>query len=107
MSVSHVITFTAFDGCAAGPTQRAFTVNVAARNGEDEIDLKVAQVSPGVAQVEYTLPAEAQMSLSVYNVAGRRIATILEGRQPAGTGSAQWAVQEPGANLVLRAAEER
>ena len=25
---AHVITFTAFDGCAAGPTQCAFTVNV-------------------------------------------------------------------------------
>ena len=30
---SHVITFTAFDGCAAGPTQCSFTVNVAAGQG--------------------------------------------------------------------------
>ena len=89
---SHVITFTAFDGCAAGPTQCAFTVNVIPANG---IDLKVTQLSGGVAQVEYTLPAEAQMSLAVYNVAGRRIATIVEGRQPAGTRSAQWVVTNP------------
>ena len=57
---------------------------------KEEIDLKVTQLSSGVAQVEYTLPAEAQMSLAVYNVAGRRVATIVEGRQPAGTRSVQW-----------------
>ena len=29
----HTITFTAFDGCAAGPTQCSFTVNVSATKG--------------------------------------------------------------------------
>jgi len=62
---------------------------------KDGIDLKVRQASGGVAEVVYTLPAEAQMSLSVYNVAGRRIATILEGRQPAGAGSARWVASSP------------
>ena len=62
---------------------------------KDEIDLKVTQVAAGVAQVEYTLPTEAQVSLAVYNVAGRRVATILEGRQPAGTGSARWVPVNP------------
>jgi len=62
---------------------------------KDAIDLKVTQVSGGVAQVEYTLPAEARMTLSVYNVAGRRIATIAEGIQPAGTRSARWVPTNP------------
>jgi hypothetical protein len=62
---------------------------------KDDIDLKVTQVAAGVAKVEYTLSTEAEMSLSVYNVAGRRVATIVEGRQPAGTGSAQWAPVNP------------
>ena len=44
---------------------------------------------------EYTLPDEAQMTLSVYNVAGRRIATIAEGQQPAGTRTARWAPTNP------------
>jgi hypothetical protein len=71
---------------------------------KDEIDLKVTQVSAGVAQVEYTLPAEAQVLLSVYNVAGRRIATIVEGNRPAGTSSAQWVPTNLVPTGVLRAA---
>jgi hypothetical protein len=62
---------------------------------KDAIDLEVTQVSGGAAQVEYTLPAEARMTLSVYNVAGRRIATIAEGIQPAGTRSTRWVPTNP------------
>jgi len=62
---------------------------------KDAIDLKVTQLSQGVAQVEYTLPTEARMTLSVYTVAGRRIATIVEGVQPAGTRSARWVPTNP------------
>jgi len=54
------------------------------------IDLKVTEVSGGIAQVQYTLPVEAQTTLFVYNVAGRRVATLVDGRQPAGTTSIQW-----------------
>jgi hypothetical protein len=57
---------------------------------KDAIDLKVTEVSGGVAQVQYTLPVEAQTTLFVYNVAGRRVATLVDGRQPAGTSSIQW-----------------
>ena len=62
---------------------------------KDEIGLKVTQVSGGAAQVEYTLPEEAEMTLSVYNVAGRRVATIAQGRQPAGTGTVKWTAPNP------------
>jgi len=62
---------------------------------KDQFALKVTQVSGGAAQVEYTLPEEAEMTLSVYNVAGRRVATIAQGRQPAGTGSVQWTAPNP------------
>jgi hypothetical protein len=81
----------------------------AANKKKDDVDLKVMQLSSGVAQVEYTLPAEAQMSLAVYNVAGRRIATILEGRQPAGTRTTQWVstTRAPGVYFVqLRTADK-
>jgi len=58
---------------------------------KDALDLKVTQVSGSTAQVQYTLPVEAQTTLFVYNVAGRRVATLVDGRQPAGTTSIQWA----------------
>jgi len=81
----------------------------AAGKKKEEVDLQVTQLSSGVAQVEYTLPAEARMSLAVYNVAGRRIATILEGRQPAGTRTTQWVstTRAPGVYFVqLRTADK-
>jgi hypothetical protein len=35
------------------------------------------------------------MTLAVYDVAGRRVATIAQGRQPAGDGSATWTATNP------------
>ncbi len=67
------------------------------------------QTSSGVAQITYSLPAEAEMTLAVYDVAGRRIATIAEGRRPAGEGSATWTAAHPGKTVYfvqLRAGEK-
>ena len=41
-------------------------------------------------RIEYALPEPAVVTLSVYDVTGRRIRTLTEGLQPAGTHTATW-----------------
>jgi len=56
--------------------------------------LSLAAPSPnpsrGNARLSFTLPTESDLSIRVYDVAGRGVATLLEGRRPAGNGSIQW-----------------
>jgi hypothetical protein len=68
---------------------------------DDDPDLRVVQLSANVAQVSWSLPVEADMTLAVYDVAGRRVATIAEGRRPAGEGSATWTVARPGKTVYF------
>jgi len=68
---------------------------------DDDPDLRVVQLSANVAQISYSLPTAADMSLAVYDVAGRRVATIAQGRQPAGDGSATWTVAHPGKTVYF------
>jgi hypothetical protein len=44
----------------------------------------------GPAQIEYSLPHETAMKLRVFDVAGRQVADLVEGRQPAGRHVVQW-----------------
>jgi len=64
-------------------------------------DLRVVQLSANVAEISYSLPTEADMSLAVYDVAGRKVATIAQGRQPAGAGSVNWTVAHPGKTVYF------
>ena len=45
----------------------------------------------GTTQITYTLPAPTAVRLAVYDVLGRRVATLAEGRRPAGTHRATFA----------------
>lgn len=44
----------------------------------------------GKTEVRYTLPAACGLSLAVFDVAGRRVRTLVEGRQEAGPHSVSW-----------------
>src|SRR5262249_35496239 len=44
----------------------------------------------GVTRIDYALPAAAKVRLALYDVAGRRLATIAEGPRTAGAHSEPW-----------------
>jgi len=44
----------------------------------------------GITIVEYTLPVESAVSLSIYDLTGREIVTLIQGRQRAGYYRALW-----------------
>jgi subtilisin family serine protease len=44
----------------------------------------------GWTGIAYSLPDDADVLLEVYNVAGKRVRTLVDGRQPAGTWSVAW-----------------
>ncbi len=44
----------------------------------------------GTTRMSFVLPTEGEMSIRIYDVAGRGIATLLSGTHAAGTGSIQW-----------------
>lgn len=46
--------------------------------------------SPGPSSIRYSLPVEGPVRLSVYDVAGREVAEIVDRRMPAGTWVARW-----------------
>lgn len=60
------------------------------KDDADDPELRVIRLDGGVAQLEYELLEEADVTLAVYDVAGRRVATLEQGRQPAGTRSVTW-----------------
>ncbi|MEW6412749.1 MAG: FlgD immunoglobulin-like domain containing protein [Candidatus Zixiibacteriota bacterium] len=43
-----------------------------------------------VTIIEYSLPARAQVNISIYNILGQRVTTIVDSEQPAGTHTAVW-----------------
>lgn len=43
-----------------------------------------------ITRMEYSLPEACNVRLEVYDVAGRRIATLVDGRQEAGGHSLSW-----------------
>ena len=52
--------------------------------------LRVFPVSAGVGRVEYSLEEESDVMLAVYDLAGRRVATLERSRQTAGSHAAAW-----------------
>ena len=46
--------------------------------------------APGSARIEYTLPRPSQVRLSVYDLAGARVATLVDGFETAGRSARAW-----------------
>jgi flagellar hook capping protein FlgD len=89
-------TITTFDGSSAFSTVNdAHTAAMAARYGADApVSSKVRFVSvawAGSASViEYFLPVASEVSLAVYDVAGRRVAILEQGSRSAGAHQVTW-----------------
>lgn len=95
---------TPFPAGAGGPSDeaRAFVLTQVGSTGVEEIDLSdqcprvlVLDAAPSPFTVETTLsfelPSAASALVSVYDVLGRRIATLTEGNHAAGRTSLSWA----------------
>ncbi len=50
--------------------------------------------------ISYQLPAEADVRLEIYNIAGQKVATLAQGRQPAGYHSRTWDLKDSGGRRV-------
>ena len=48
------------------------------------------RVSGGLTTVEYSLPSDGDVMIAVYDIAGRRIGTLVNSRQTAGPHQATW-----------------
>jgi len=48
-----------------------------------------------ISTIEYTLAAESQVSLAIYDLLGRRVAALANGKQPAGSHKLQWQADVP------------
>lgn len=81
----------------ASPFAGEGTVGVEAAGAaasEPVLRLQGAQPVHGDLKVSFTLPAERGLTLAVYDVTGRRVAVLLEGRFPAGVHEAVWRASE-------------
>jgi hypothetical protein len=62
--------------------------------GDEPAILSLSQNAPNpfvrATGISYTLPAECSVLLEVYNVAGRVVRTLVDGRQPAGEWTIAW-----------------
>jgi hypothetical protein len=54
----------------------------------------------GATGISYTLPSDCDVLLQVYNVAGRLVRTLVNGRQPAGQWTIAWDGMDDGAHAV-------
>ena len=70
-----------------GPTVGAPAPPLAGR-----LELSIAGANPfsGDAQLQFALPAEGYATVGIYDVAGRRLATLFDGVAPAGRHVARW-----------------
>ncbi|MCC6963083.1 MAG: T9SS type A sorting domain-containing protein, partial [candidate division Zixibacteria bacterium] len=50
--------------------------------------------------IEFALPTAADMTISVYNAAGQKVATVLNGMLPAGRHQVRWNAEDSGGNRV-------
>ncbi len=51
-------------------------------------------------EITFDLPREAQVRLAVFDIAGRRVATLVDGTRPAGTGSVRWNGRDDGGRAL-------
>ena len=67
------------------------------------VGMRVFPVSSGVGRIEYSLPEESEVTLAVYDLAGRRVATLERSRQVSGSHTSTWnAVGFPGGMYFYR-----
>jgi hypothetical protein len=55
-----------------------------------------ANPSPGQPSFRFGLPAAARVHIAMYDVSGRRVATLVDGEEPAGWQTRTWAVNDDG-----------
>ncbi|MFP4248684.1 MAG: carboxypeptidase regulatory-like domain-containing protein, partial [Armatimonadota bacterium] len=81
---------------------RRFTLEVADRSETGlMITAASAQAAEGAVTVSYTLSADAQVSVEVLNIAGRKIATLANGESaPAGLSTCGWNARNASGSLV-------
>jgi hypothetical protein len=83
-----------------------WTIGVGVGSGESgalpvlEMGLPVPNPVTVSASIQFSLPENGFADLSVYDISGRRIATIINGELPAGTQVVQWQPQESVASGV-------
>lgn len=63
---------------------------IAAAAGGFALDAPRPNPSRGTTALSFALPAEGPVSLAVYDVQGRRVATLVDGVRPAGTHRVTW-----------------
>jgi len=54
------------------------------------LGLNAVRVSGGLTTVEYSLPSDGDVMIAVFDIAGRRMGTLVNGRQTAGSHQATW-----------------
>jgi len=90
----------AWAGSPFGPEQ-SFAIGVVdvAEEAPTEISFALAGANPAADEVDFRfgLPAGARVSLSIYDVSGRRVARLVDGELPAGSHVATWKSREVGA----------
>ncbi len=52
-------------------------------------------------EISYTLPKDSQAKIEIYNILGRKVATLVDGKQKAGIRSVRWNAQELGSGIYL------
>jgi len=64
------------------------------------LGLPAPNPTAGGAQIQYSLPQEASVQLTVYSVTGRSVRTLIQGIQPAGIRRVSWDGQDEMGRLV-------
>jgi hypothetical protein len=55
-----------------------------------ELSLRLAGMKPNLTTIEYSLPSDADVQVSVYDIAGRNLKTLENSRRPAGIHRIDW-----------------
>ena len=90
-------TITTFDGSSAfsavdGPHTQALVRQPWCRCPPTSLKARIVSVARanGVSTLEYSLPVASNVSLAVFDVAGRRVAMLEQGSRSAGTHQVMW-----------------
>ena len=57
--------------------------------------------STGVPSIEYALPEQAHVQLTIYDIQGRLIETLVDSKQPAGHHQVIWGVKNTPSGIYL------
>lgn len=90
----RVVGYTTPDTAEFAIESKRCTTPVTAVDSPDDASLRFAPPAPnpfrGSTRLHFTLPASAHASLAVFDISGRRVRTILDGRLEAGVHSRLW-----------------